>query len=186
MIILLWEINYGCNSLGAILLGGILYGTGQKANTAVGSKKNVAQFCKGRRSEYTRVIWSVITLHVMKITSLETLMNCNVLPIKKHINFYSFGGEFKMRRERHSEFYANWVQNFKFCTNFLKLVSVSKQTEAGLQHSDRCIVPDLWEKWKHNLFSLICICINDLINFVQFKLEHSVTGWVIINSSILN
>ena len=48
----------------------------------------------------------------MKITSLETLMNCNVLPIKKHINFYSFGGEFKMRRERHSDFDAQWVDNF--------------------------------------------------------------------------
>ena len=68
--------------------------------TAVGLKKNVAQFCKGRRSEYTRVISSVTTSHVMKPTLLETLMNCNILPIKKHINFYSFGREFKMRRVR--------------------------------------------------------------------------------------
>ena len=56
--------------------------------TAVGLKKNVAQFCKGRRSEYTRVISSETPSHVMKPTALETLMNCNVLPIKKHLNFY--------------------------------------------------------------------------------------------------
>ena len=68
---------------------------------------------------------------------------------------------------------------------FLKLVSVSKQIEC-CSRQIAVSYQTSGKKCKHNLFSLICFCINDLINFVQFKLEHSVTGWVIINSSILN
>ena len=62
----------------------------------------------------------------MKPTSLETLMNCNVLPMKKHLNFYSFGGEFEMRKVRTDAIENTTLNSVQ---KFVKLVSVSKQIE---------------------------------------------------------
>ena len=58
----------------------------------------------------------------MKPTSLETLMNCNVLPMKKNINFYSFGGEERMRKEHHSDFLTHMGTQLYTVRKFLKLV----------------------------------------------------------------
>ena len=65
--------------------------------------------------------------------------------MKKHINFYSFGGEERMRKERHSDFLRNWEHNFKLCTEIFKTGSSSKQNNRVLQQIDRCIVHDLRE-----------------------------------------